>query len=250
MAFGGNLLNPIFIPLLKLPPLFGILLISLVISVIIVLAYKYFTDQNEMKSLKGQIKDFQKQMKASKDNPQKVMKLQKQSMDVNMKYMMKSMKPTLFTFIPIIIIFGWLNSHLAFAPIIPGEEFTTSIVLEEGATGEATLEVPEGVEVVDDTTKQITGSAVQWKLKGDYGEHLLGYNVNGNEYTKDVLITEEQAYAPIVQKVDNGIVKSISIDNSKLIVLNLFGWKLGWLGVYIIFSLVFSMGLRKLLNIY
>ena len=32
--------------------------------------------------------------------------------------------------------------------------------------------------------------------------------------------------------------------------VSLFGWKPGWLGVYIIFSIIFSMVLRKLLKIH
>ena len=246
----AQILDPVFSPLLELPILFAVLIISFVVSIIIVLAYKFFTDQTEMKSLKDQIKGFQKQIKENKKNPEKVMKIQKQSMDINMKYMMKSMKPTLFTFLPIIIIFGWLNAHLGFAPIEPGMPFTTSVVLQDGVGGTMTIEVPQGVEIIGNATQPITGNAVTWEIKGSEGEHLLAYKFNEQEYTKDVLITDEYEYAPISQDVNSATVKSIRVNNEKLIVLNLFGWKLGWLGTYIILSLIFSMSLRKLLKIY
>jgi uncharacterized membrane protein (DUF106 family) len=32
--------------------------------------------------------------------------------------------------------------------------------------------------------------------------------------------------------------------------MNLFGWEVGWLGTYIVFSIVFSMGLRKILKLH
>ena len=44
--------------------------------------------------------------------------------------------------------------------------------------------------------------------------------------------------------------ESIQVMHNKLITLNLFGWKLGWLGAYLIFSIVTSIGLRKLFKVY
>ena len=49
-------------------------------------------------------------MKLHKESPQKVMELQKQAMEKNLVLMKHSMKPTLYTFIPLIIIFGWIRT--------------------------------------------------------------------------------------------------------------------------------------------
>ena len=57
------ILNPIFSPLLMLPYLLSIILISFIISLLIVLIYKKFTDQTMMKALKDEIKDLQDKMK-------------------------------------------------------------------------------------------------------------------------------------------------------------------------------------------
>ena len=61
-----SLLNPVFGPLLKLGPFWAIFILSLIISLLIVLVYKYATNQEEMKRLKDQQKDFQKKMKELK----------------------------------------------------------------------------------------------------------------------------------------------------------------------------------------
>ena len=79
-------------------------------TLLITLSYKFLTNQEVMKSLKQEIKDFQQQMKEHKDDSQKVMEIQKLSLEKNMKYMMHSFKPTLFTFVPLIIIFTWLRA--------------------------------------------------------------------------------------------------------------------------------------------
>src|SRR3989344_6433721 len=102
--------NSIFGGIIDKSPLGGLVLVSFILTLLITVAYKYLTDQELMKSLKQEIKDFQKEMKEFKHDPSKVMELQKKDMEKNMKYMVQSFKPTLFTLIPLIIIFGWLKN--------------------------------------------------------------------------------------------------------------------------------------------
>jgi len=64
------------------------------------------------------------------------------------------------------------------------------------------------------------------------------------------LITDDYGYKDPVKKFKNNVVKSIKVGYEKIIVLNLFGWKLGWLGSYIIFSIILSMSLRKLMGLH
>jgi uncharacterized membrane protein (DUF106 family) len=245
-----SILNPIFMPLLGLGELWAIIIISLILAVIITIAYKYLTDQELMKTLKQDMKSLQKEVKALKHDPKKMMATQKKAMEKNMKYMMHSMKPTLITFIPLIIIFSWLNAHMAYYPINPGQEFTTTIEFEENAYGEAEIIVPEGLEVLSETIKEVEEGRIKWTLKGVEGDYLIEYTFQGKKYEKDVLITSEREYKTPLKKIKDNFVKIITIDNEKVKPLNLFGWKIGWLGTYIIFSLIFSMGLRKVLKLH
>jgi uncharacterized membrane protein (DUF106 family) len=244
-----NILNPIFTPLLNIPPLLAVIMTSFLISLIITIIYKYTTDQNLMKQLKEEMKEFQKQIKALRKEPEKAMQIQKQSMQTNMKYMMQSMKSTLFSFIPIILIFGWMNTHFAFEPITPGQEFTTKVLFEDGARGTIELSVPEGLTVKGDSSKEIRDGSAKWLLSGERGEYLLEYIFDGKKYAKEVLISENMYKEPI-KKVRDGTVEAIEVGNDKKIVLNLFGWKLGWLGAYIIFAIIFSVVIRKVIKVY
>ncbi len=107
-----DVINPIMQPLMdSLPMPYNLLLIAFIITGGITLLYKFKTDQKLMKELKIEIKAMQKEMKAFKDNPEKVMSMQKEMMEKNMKIMMQSLKPTLYSLIPIIFIFGWLRSY-------------------------------------------------------------------------------------------------------------------------------------------
>jgi uncharacterized membrane protein (DUF106 family) len=122
MAF-ENFLDPVFSPLLYLHPFISVTILSFLISLIIIVIYKYTTNQTLMKSLKDELKALQAEMKLLKDQPQKMMEVNKRAMETNMKYMMHSFRSTLFTFIPIIFIFSWMSANYAYEPIAPGENF-------------------------------------------------------------------------------------------------------------------------------
>lgn len=107
-----TLLDPLLGPIMDgVPSPYNLLLMSFLITGIITLAYKFFTDQKLMKELKDELKALQNEMKELKEHPEKVMELQKKAFEKNMKYMMQSLKPTLITMLPILLIFGWLRSY-------------------------------------------------------------------------------------------------------------------------------------------
>jgi len=242
--------DPIFAPLLKLPPFITIIIISFLIALLMTLIYKLMTNQELMKSLKQELKSFQNQMKEFKSEPKKVMEIQKKAMQVNMKYMMNSMKPTLVTFIPIIIIFSWLSANLAYEPIQPNQEFSTILDFKEGVADQVEIIVPDKIQVLNNKTQIIQDRKAKWNLKGDEGEYILEYTINNRKYSKDLLITNKQSYKNPVKNIKDDLLNTIKIENKKLTVINIFGWKLSWLWSYILCSLVFSISLRKIMKLH
>ncbi|MBN2367404.1 DUF106 domain-containing protein [Candidatus Woesearchaeota archaeon] len=265
MAFS---LDPVLGWLLYLDPALAILIVSLIVSLITSLALKLLTDQTLMKDLKEEQKELQKEMKELKNNPNKLAKVNERFMETNMKYMSHSMRPTLFTFLPIILVFGWLSSHIGYYPILPGENFQLTALFEKDAEGEIVLEVPDGIQIVDEAEKEVLHEEVDWLLKGDEGEYELLVKYKDKEYLKNVIITNERKYAPVEKDFkkrilffsssdENGLNK-LELSNEKILPFEnvpvvkdlpwISGW--GWFGSYIFFSLIFSMSLRRLMNIY
>lgn len=106
-----SVLNPVFSPVMSLPEPFALMAISLILTFITTLIYKYTTDQELMKSLKDEIKELKEESKKFKESPTKMMEINKTMMEKSMKQMGQSWKPMLFTFVPVIFIFGWLRSY-------------------------------------------------------------------------------------------------------------------------------------------
>ena len=127
-----------------------------------------------------------------------------------------------------------------------------SSTFAEGVTGETELVVNEGTELFSEA-KQNIGKEVTWNLQSTEGEHTLYVKVGKDEQAKKVLMTKELKYAEQITIPKHSDIKQIKIDYKKLRPLgsfSLFGWQPGWLGLYIIFSIVFSIGLRKIFKVH
>ena len=244
-------LNFVFGWMLNLDAFWAILIMSFILSLLIVLIYKYTTNQTLMKSLKEEIKSLQKQMKELKHDPTKMMEVNKRAMEANMKYMTQSFKPMLFTFLPIIIIFGWMNANLAFDPIMPGQEFSMTMLFEKGANGEVGVKAPDGITITGEDTRTITDGNSIFTMKGNApGIYAVTFELNERQYVHEVEITNERSYLEPIQSIKDGSVKSITTDHEKARVIQIGSFGLTWLWSYIIFSIVFSIALRKWFKVY
>jgi uncharacterized membrane protein (DUF106 family) len=255
---------------LALHPFLAIALLAFLITLLITLIYKYTTDQNLMKQLKDELKELQKELKTLKDHPDKALKVQKQMMETNTKYMMQSLKATLYTFLPIIIIFGWMSAHLAFYPLAPGEGFDVTLTFDKSASGVVEIITPQQIELVDDAQKEIITRSVTWQLKAEEeGTYVLEFMHNNKQYTKKIMVNKGREYiSPVVMR--EGLLDFLYARNGEMLrstdavtqinvgqrpvkpleSISLFGWHPGWLGTYIILSILFSLILRKALKVY
>ncbi|MBI5390973.1 DUF106 domain-containing protein [Candidatus Woesearchaeota archaeon] len=247
-----NLLDPLLDPLLALPSLWAIFILSLFISVVMVFAYKLFTNQTMMKSFREDIKKLQGDMKNERENPKKMLEIQQQIMQKNSKYMMESFKPTLITFIPLIFMFAWMNAHLAYHALPPDQPFTLTAYVQDGVTGTVEL-FPNGLELQGNATQIISQSKVSWQLSGKERIYTVNIRFQENVYEQIIQIDPVLYQNPEKLIRKNGVEKIVVTMNRVRPLgndFNLFGWYPGWLGVYITLSLVFSMTLRKVMGVH
>jgi|SRR3989344_6305560 len=87
----------------------AILIISLLVTIFITIISYYVTDRNLMKEIKEKQKRLKEEMKIHKDNPQKMMEINKQMMEDFPKQMKQSMKISVITIIPLLLLFNWLR---------------------------------------------------------------------------------------------------------------------------------------------
>lgn len=261
MAF-SDFLSPVLLPLLEgVGPFVTIIIVSLFVSILTTIVYKYTTDQPKLRKIKADLKRHQKRAQAlQKEDPKKAMEVQKEMMKLNGQVMKSSLKSTLYTFLPVILFFGWLSAYLSFAPLVPGTGFDLTVELQNGVDGPVQLEIPEGILLASNLTKTPSEGQVSWRLTAETaGEYqvTVRHVQSEEEYDVPLAITDEQRqYSPLLT-VDGVALDSITVGYQKLQIfqgvplLGAIPWvkNWGWLGAYILFSIGFSTLLRKLLKL-
>jgi uncharacterized membrane protein (DUF106 family) len=98
------------IELLQAYPRASISLIAILVSIFMVIVYKYTTNQTRMKEIKDMNKKYQEEMKLHKGNPEKLMEIQKQVLSLSGEMMKHSLIPMMVTMLPLFILIIWLRN--------------------------------------------------------------------------------------------------------------------------------------------
>lgn len=237
--------------LINMPYFWSILIVSLVVTVLTTLIYKFATNQAELKRIKEDMKRYQEEAKKhSKTNPKKAMELQKKMFSLSGDQMKHSFSSMIYTFLPVILIFGWMSASLAYQPILPGQEFDITIYSENAQL----TSVPE-LKILDNKTVQLDNQLVTvFTLQGaDAGKYTIQLEKAGVKNAFEVLITSEQRYYGPVFNFKNSILNKAVVSNAEVKPLgnfSIFGWLPGWLGTYMILTIILSSLVRKLLKVY
>jgi len=94
----------------------GIIVFAAIISFFIILLQKYTTDQDTLREIKKEQKILQEEMKKYKDHPEKLMELQKKQLEFIPKTMEITLRPMMYTSLPIILFFRWFRDYFIAEP--------------------------------------------------------------------------------------------------------------------------------------
>lgn len=259
MVVFNQILDPLLHPLLDATgPFWTLFSVSLFVSLLTTLVYKFTTDQTRLKQLKADMRRYQKKLSANKNNPEKALKIQKDMMKLNGELMRQSLKSTLYTFLPILLFFGWMQANLAFAPLLPNESFNVTVSFNEGVVDKALLVLPDELSSNSSLSQVPLKGVISWQIIGPSGLYDASIQIGDEEHFFSILISDAIEYVdPVNQVKDSSYIDTITLSNDKLRVfltvpgLNSLPWikNLNWFWAYFLFSIIFSMTLRKVLKI-
>ncbi|MFA5953767.1 MAG: EMC3/TMCO1 family protein [Candidatus Pacearchaeota archaeon] len=101
----------------------GMLIIVLILNVLITLVQKYTTDQKELKRIKAEQKDLQKQIKEArlKGDTAKMSELTKKNMSYMPQQFKLSMGSIAYTAVPLILFYRWFDDYFKIIVTNTGE---------------------------------------------------------------------------------------------------------------------------------
>jgi len=97
------------IALIKLYPQVSIVIFSLLATMFVTAINYFITDRELMRGIKEKQKKLREEMKLYKNDPQKMMELNKQMMADFPHQMKQSLKTSVITIVPMLLLFNWLK---------------------------------------------------------------------------------------------------------------------------------------------
>lgn len=96
---------------------FGMIIISAIIALFITIIQKYTTDQETLRQIKKEQKLLQAEIKKYKDQPEKMLELQKKQFQFIPRTFEITLRPIMYTSIPIILFFRWFHDYFTTNPL-------------------------------------------------------------------------------------------------------------------------------------
>jgi uncharacterized membrane protein (DUF106 family) len=260
----------LFKPFQSFDPLWALLFFSLVTGIIMLLIFRYTSDQKRIKEAKDRIKAHLLEIRIFKDDLRIQLSAQKDILRHNLTYMKYALKPMLFMIIPVVIILLQLDSWFGYRPLQPGQSAVVSVKLADNISAEAlsniSIQSPEKGLLIETPPLRIPAEGeVNWRVRAnDPGEHNLTFMVSGNTFQKRVIVSDGR-FDRVSRIIASGFWDTFlnpgeeSIGNNPLMKkievnypsrsIEIFGRHVHWLVVFFISSIVFGFAFKGLFKV-
>jgi uncharacterized membrane protein (DUF106 family) len=261
--------DALLMPFRAQPPIVGLLVVSLVAAIGMLLVFKATSNQARLDAVKRQIHACLFEIRLFSDDVPAILRAQGEILKHNAKYLVLSVVPMLWMFVPLLLVIAQLQFHYGYRGLRPGEDFVVKARLKEApaapARPAARLEAPAGIEVATPPVWIPSERELAWRLRAaEWGDYELKLNLDGREYSKTAQVSAQvrrrsperleptflnqllyPAEPPLPRESP---VASIALSYPEESV-SFFGWHLNWLVAFFLLSIAFAFALRRRLGV-
>jgi uncharacterized membrane protein (DUF106 family) len=273
-----GLFDTLLLPFRNLPPLVGLVVVSLLTAVGMLIVFKATSDQSGITDVKRRIHAGLFEIRLFNDDLRAILRAQLEILRHNMTYLRFSLVPMLWMIIPLVLVIAQLQFHYGYSGLEPGESTLVKVRLKDGwnrnpaiAGGgyspkpAVTLETSPGLRVETPPVWIPSLQEVAWRIAAeDRGEHELRVRVGEETYTKSAQVSgavirrsperlEPGLLNQILYPAEDPLPASGPIESITLSYpggdIGIFGWSIHWMIVFFVLSIAFAFALRKLFGV-
>ncbi len=262
----------IVLPFRGMPPIVGLTVISLLVSVGMLIGFRAVSDQDALDAVKRRIYGGVYEIRLYKDDLRTIFAAQAGILRETMTYFRLSMVPMLWMMPPIVIVVIQLQFQYGYESFEPGQSALVRVELTEEAADRVaetdgagvSLEAPEGVRVETPLVWVPSLREAGWRVAAESpGEYELVVRIGEERLTKSVRVSGttvlrspvrpssllEQLIYPAEAPLPRGSpVEAIRLDYADA-EINMFGWNTHWIIAFFILTMVFAFALAKPLGV-
>jgi uncharacterized membrane protein (DUF106 family) len=270
--FLGWAFDLLVLPFRSMPPIVGLTVISLLVSVGMLVAFRRVSDQDALDAVKRRISAGVYEIRLYKDDLRTIFAAQLGTLRHTATYFRLSMVPMLWMMVPIVIVVIQLQFQYGYASLEPGESTILTVELTEDAAervaasrgADVALETPPGVRAETDLVWIPSLGEASWRVKAEApGLHELVVRIGDASFTKSLRVAGStelrspvrpsgflgQIVYPAEEPLPHGSgVASIRLGYADADV-DMLGWETHWLIAFFILTMVFAFALAKPLGV-
>lgn len=253
----------LFFPFRSLPPMIALGAMSVATGVVMLLIFRYLSNQKGIKAVKNRITAHLLEIGLFKDDPLLMMGAQWRMLCATLAYMKHAFIPFVVMLIPFILLMLQLNFYFGYRPLRPGEsaivtlKWNNQIPWNERAVR---ILVPEGLAIETPALRIAGGTEVDWRLRAKHeGKFELVFQIAGQSLSKEVLVTDRLTRVSparrranllemMVPRGEPPLPRSAPIEVIEIryrpMSFSVFGWHVHWVVLFFVFSLLAAYTLR------
>ena len=265
----GKIFEILFIPFRSLSPWVGMIMISFLTALLMLLVFRFTSNQQGIRSVKDKIKAHLLEIRLFKDSLRISLKAQGNILRYNLKYIGYSAKPLLVMVLPLVLILIQLNLWFGYSSLDPGQKAILKAELDADQSlldAQFVIEVPPGLEIESPPLRIVEENEVNWRLQAtEPGVHELALVINGQRLIKKVAVAQkklsrisplkirrnfiEELFNPGEPPIPGKMpVKAIKIEYPSQY-MNFFGWRIHWIIVYFALSVIFGFSFKGIFKV-
>lgn len=268
MIFINTLISSIFdlffYPFSRMPGIIGLLAISIVTGLVMLIIFKYTSNQGAIKQTKQVIKGLFLELRLYKDDLKQSLASQKRLLRTNLTYMKYSVIPMLVMIIPVILILIQMNFRFSNRALQPGDDVLVKLVAEPSVHALDTIKLeiePEGVFLATKPLHIPLSGEVDWRVRVEKpGKYELVFSIEGLEYRHPLVVSNDlvRVYPEIMKPgfleswlypgapypPESVPIQGLSIAYPER-TTPLLGFKIHWLITFLIVSIIAGFAVKK-----
>ena len=181
-------------PLMHLPGWLSCAVISGLTALLILIIYKYTSNQTAIKKIRNRIKANLLAMKLYKDSLPVTLNAQWQLFKAGVALLLNSLIPLAVMMIPMVMILAQLQSWYGYLPLNPGENAVVTVQLDSDESLDSVkIASISGAHIVTGPVRIQTLNQAAWTIQADEeGIGMITFEVNGQQFNKSLTIGKDQ----------------------------------------------------------
>lgn len=268
-SFFNKLFELIFLPFRSMSLWIGMVIISLLTGFLMLLVFRLTSNQEGIRKVKNKIKAHLLEFRLFKDSLSISLRAQGNILRHNLKYLSYYGKPMLVMIIPLILILFQLNIWFGSQSLEIGETTILKVELQEGVNLldiNLTIEPSTGFDIETPPLRIEEEREINWRLRAkEKGVHDLTLVINSQRFKKKVAVAQKPLSKISPLKVRRNFINELLNPGEPPLSgeppikaievkypaknMNLFGWHIHWLIIYMVLSVILSFAFRGVFKI-